>query len=709
MQPDERELLPSGRLARRLDIARHNVLREVRALSGARRHRSAITTEGKLPSAPAGGGASSVADDAPIGLVVQDTSGAIRYANAAAERLLGLSRGQMRETTRLDSRWRVTRTDGTDLLRDEHPALVALRTGQAQLGAMIGVALPDGARRWLQVDAMPRRDAAGAVADVVVGYTDFTAHVQADQDLAQSELRYRLLVQSCTDMLSRHTPEGIILYASPVMAKLLGDSPDEATGRSFYEWIHPDDIAVVAAAHAAVLERPDNIVTVAIRARRKDGTYIWLEATGRAVHDALTGAVSEIQFSSRDISERKGAEEVLRQSEQFVRMLIEAAPIGITGTDASGRRVFANDAFCALTGYSRDELLRMEISRLYAPDERDALMDGLRNRGWTRERGQREYTLITKSGERRTVLISGIALTGPDGQVHNLHFTIDITSRKQAEDALQRVNADLRQANAELEKASRAKSEFLATMSHEIRTPLNGVIGLTSLLLSTSLTPTQRGYVDALRISGDALLALINDILDFSRIEAGQLSLEHRPFDLRRLVQEVVAVFTAQARDKGLRFSAQVDPGVPDVLEGDAPRLRQVLLNLVGNAVKFTAQGEVKVGVALVEESAQDALVRVEVRDTGIGIAPEMQARLFEPFTQADGSTTRRFGGTGLGLAIARRLVELMGGEIGVESAPGQGSTFWLTLRLARGGANNDRSASGVQPGRAGPPVSPTA
>jgi CheY-like chemotaxis protein len=184
------------------------------------------------------------------------------------------------------------------------------------------------------------------------------------------------------------------------------------------------------------------------------------------------------------------------------------------------------------------------------------------------------------------------------------------------------------------------------------------------------------------------LLTLINDILDFSKIEAGQLTLERQPLDLRQVVREVVAVFTAQARAKGLQLSAHVDPAVPPALEGDPMRLRQVLTNLVGNAVKFTDQGEVRIGVALVEQSAQGALVRVTVRDSGIGIAPEVQATLFEPFTQADASTTRRYGGTGLGLAISRRLLELMGGTIGVESSLGQGSTFWLMLRLARGVAD---------------------
>jgi PAS domain S-box-containing protein len=428
---------------------------------------------------------------------------------------------------------------------------------------------------------------------------------------------------------------------------------------------------------------------VVVGVGRPDGARVWLLETAHPRRDAA-GHVTQVILTFVDITARQEAEEALRNSEERYRQVEEHAPTGLALVAPDGRWLRVNPALCALLGYSEEELIARPFQDLMYPADRDAALYERLLAG-DLATYQREERYVRKDGRVVWLLLAVSLVRDAAGRpLYAISQAQDITARKRAEEALRRANEDLAQ-------ASQAQSAFVATMSHEIRTPLNGVLGLTNLLKRTRLGPRQREYVGAMQSSGEALLALLNDILDYSKIGAGQLSLETRPFDLRRLVGEVVALFAPQARAKKLKLSAEVDPAVPRDLAGDARRLRQVLLNLVSNALKFTERGAIHVGVTLDAHDARTALVWIGVRDTGIGIAPEVQAHLFAPFVQADASTTRRYGGTGLGLAIAKGLVEAMGGKMGMESVPGQGSTFWFTLRLART-AEGESQAISAQP-----------
>ena len=358
----------------------------------------------------------------------------------------------------------------------------------------------------------------------------------------------------------------------------------------------------------------------------------------------------------------------LKETEARATSLLESQGDVIIRRDSEGRITYVNDAYCALAGEARETLLG--ASRTLPTLEQGAitlLPDGAR---------VYDHKIMTAAGPRwlswRDVVVRPQSGTGAEVQ----SVGRDVTDRAQAERAL----AEARDA---AEAANRAKSRFLAMVSHEIRTPLSGILGMTDLLLDTPLTPEQTAYVKATKISGDALLSLIEDILDFSKIEAGRLELLSQPFSLAGLVEEVVELLAPRAQDKGLQIASDVDERLIAPVLGDATRIRQVLLNLAGNAIKFTETGGV--GVLAEPTAGRDEIV-LTVRDTGIGIAPEQQARIFHEFEQADGGASRKFGGTGLGLAISRRIVERMGGRIEVESVPGEGSTFRAILTLPQAG-----------------------
>ncbi len=392
----------------------------------------------------------------------------------------------------------------------------------------------------------------------------------------------------------------------------------------------------------------------------------------------------------RDITERKQVEQAARASEARQGAILQTALDAIITIDHQGNILEFNPAAEQMFGYKRDEVLNQELaSFIIPPSFREQHRQGLERYCATGEGpllGQRiEITALHADGTEFPIEIA-ITRIPIEGPALFTGYIRDITERKQALEALE-------QARAAAEAANEAKSAFLAMMSHEIRTPMNAIIGMTGLLLDTPLTSEQNDYAETVRASSDALLTIINDILDFSKIEAGKLELEHQPFDLRECVESALDLLATRATEKGIDLAYLLDEQVPAAVYGDVTRLRQVLVNLLSNAVKFTRQGEVVLSVTARRRDEEDMVnaqehdgmpvyeIHFAVRDTGIGISEEGKARLFRSFSQVDASTTRRYGGTGLGLAISKRLAELMGGTMEVESQPGVGSTFHFTIQ----------------------------
>ncbi len=567
-----------------------------------------------------------------------------------------------------------------DFFTDEHarPAFAdeqeIIRTGQPMLAKEEKETWPDGREGWVSTTKMPLRDANGNIIGTFGISRDITERKAAEEMVRESEERYRSLTESTRDWVWEADAEGIYIYSSPKVKDLLGYEPEEVIGKTPFDFIPPDEAKRVGAEFGAIAESRRAFQRLENTNLHKDGRRVVLETSGMPVFDA-TGHFRGYRGIDRDITERKRAEEALRASEQRYRLLFERNLAGVYRTTWDGQFLDCNEAFARILGFeSPREVLAQKAGSLYFnPADRETYLALLREHGGV---SNFEECLRRKDGNPVWVLENESVGESEGGGPPVLEGTIiDITERKWAE-------AELKQAKEAAEAASRAKSEFLANMSHEIRTPMNGIIGMTELALDTELTPEQREYLVMVKDSADNLLTLINDILDFSKIEAGKLGLDLIDFNLHDTLANTMKTLAPRASGKGLEFVYQTPPSLPRDLVGDPGRLRQILVNLVGNAIKFTERGEVVVHVETQSQTEEGVELHFAVTDTGIGIPREKRELIFAAFAQADASMTRKYGGTGLGLAITSQLVKMMGGRLWVESEPGQGSTFHFTAHF---------------------------
>jgi PAS domain S-box-containing protein len=438
--------------------------------------------------------------------------------------------------------------------------------------------------------------------------------------------------------------------------------------------VHPDDLEPLRqATHEVVIGKSPQL-HFQHRLRHADGRWVWIETVGSVTQRNAKGHATRLTGTQTDITERKQLERALSSTLRVMRALLETMPLPVIMRDTERRVTLVNAAWEKMLGLPRQDIVGLQIEnyprKVLSDNHQESDLEVLQHK-----RSLRYETVVHGvDGTDYDVIVAKTPLVADDGTVTGLAAVVtDISEQKRISEALEK-------ARVSAEAAVQAKSRFLANMSHELRTPLNGVVGMASLLENTALDAKQRRFVRTLKSSAEALITLINDVLDLSKAEAGKLELSRGPFDLRRELEQVVGLFGARAYDKGIEIAAHIGTDVPPVINGDALRLRQVLGNLVNNAVKFTETGAVLLSVTSAPSGDSLAALEFSVTDTGVGVAEAEQKRIFDAFVQADDSVTRNFGGTGLGLAISRQLVDLMNGTIGVQSSPGHGSRFWFRI-----------------------------
>jgi two-component system sensor histidine kinase/response regulator len=552
---------------------------------------------------------------------------------------------------------------------DDWRGHVERRRANPEVEDLCVIELKDG--RSLDCHVMPQRVHGKCIGSVFT-FRDVTERVSYEKAVAFN----RMVLENSGPLLWIERETRRITYANPAAQRLAGYSAEE------FVQLNVKDLETSLTPERRVeinraLDRSERSVSFEGRWRCKDGSLRDVEVT--LFRSRGAGAVDICNV--KDITDQKRAQQEQRRQQRLLLALINSIPDRIFYKDLAGRYLGCNTAFAAGVGRPAEQIPGLTAHDLYPKEIADSL--DIRDKAVLTQLCEHsaEYSLTYPDGKRELFETVVSPLWDEQGEPQGLlGIGRNITQRKEHEE-------EVRRAKETAEDATRMKSDFLANMSHEIRTPMNAIIGLSHLVLKTELTARQRDYIAKVQSSGQHLLGVINDILDFSKVEAGKLDLEHADFELEKLLDNTAHLIGDKSHAKGLELVFEVAPDVPPNLVGDSLRLGQILLNYANNAVKFTEKGEIVVSVRASERTDKDVLLHFRVQDTGIGLTAEQVSRLFQSFSQGDTSTTRKFGGTGLGLAISKRLAELMGGQVGVESELGKGSSFWFSARLGIGAA----------------------